>query len=302
MNNNKTILIAGGTGMIGSRLAGVLRESGYQVRLLSRSSKQSGAYAWDPSVGQMDDAALEGADYVVNLAGAGIADGRWTPARKQLIRDSRIQASETLATAFIRTGVYPKAYVGASAIGYYGDTADQWNLETDPPGTSGFMPPVCIDWERSHTSIAGLGIRTVIPRIGVVLDKSGGALPEMMRPIRLGLGAYFADGQAWYAWIHILDVCRFMVYALEQEGLSGVYNTVAPHPVRNKELVHAVAQAMGKSVLSASAPAFALRLMLGEMADVVLNSNRVAAEKALKSGFLFTFPQLKDALADIFSH
>lgn len=302
MNNNKTILIAGGTGMIGSRLAGVLRESGYQVRLLSRSSKQSGAYAWDPSVGQMDDAALEGADYVVNLAGAGIADGRWTPARKQLIRDSRIQASETLATAFIRTGVYPKAYVGASAIGYYGDTADQWNLETDPPGTSGFMPPVCIDWERSHTSIAGLGIRTVIPRIGVVLDKSGGALPEMMRPIRLGLGAYFADGQAWYAWIHILDVCRFMVYALEQEGLSGVYNTVAPHPVRNKELVHAVAQAMGKSVLSASAPGFALRLMLGEMADVVLNSNRVAAEKALKSGFLFTFPQLKDALADIFSH
>jgi uncharacterized protein (TIGR01777 family) len=301
MSTTKTTLIAGGTGMIGSRLAVILREGGHQVRILSRSTKQPGVYAWDPSAGQMDDAALDGVDYVVNLAGAGIADGRWTAARKQLICDSRIQASETLATALIRTGAKPKAYIGASAIGYYGDTGDQWNMETDPPGVDGFMPPVCSDWERSHASIAGLGIRTVVPRIGIVLNKSGGALPEIMRPIRLGLGTYFADGQAWYAWIHILDVCRFMVYALEQEGMSGVYNAVAPNPVRNKALVSAVAEAMGKSVWMAPAPAYALRMMLGEMADVVLNSNRVSAEKTLKSGFLYTFPNLKEALADIFS-
>jgi uncharacterized protein (TIGR01777 family) len=301
MSATKTILIAGGTGMIGSRLAGMLRESGHQVRILSRSTKQPGVYAWDPSAGQMDDAALDGVDYVVNLAGAGIADGRWTAARKQLIRDSRIQASETLATAFIRSGMRPRAYIGASAIGYYGNTGDQWNVETDPPGSEGFMPPVCVDWERSHAAVAGLGIRTVVPRIGVVLDKSGGALPEIMRPVRIGVGTYFADGQAWYAWIHILDVCRFMVYALEQEALSGVYNAVAPHPVRNKALVSAVAEAMGRSVWTAPAPALALRMMLGEMADVVLNSNRVSAEKTLKSGFLFTFPQLKEALTDIFS-
>lgn len=301
MSTTKTVLIAGGTGMIGTPLAGMLRQSGHQVRILSRSSKRPDAYAWDPSIGQLDDAAMDGVDYLINLAGAGIADGRWTASRKQLIRDSRIQASETLATAIIRTGAKPKAYIGASAIGYYGDTGDQWNLETDPPGGEGFMPPVCVDWERSHASVAGLGIRTVVPRIGVVLDKSGGALPEIMRPLRFVVGTYFADGQAWYAWIHILDVCRFMVFALEQEGLSGVYNAVAPNPVRNKALVRAVAEAMGKSVLMAPAPAIALRMMLGEMADVVLNSNRVSAEKALHAGFLCTFPHLEDALADIFS-
>lgn len=294
-------LIAGGTGLIGARLTDLLRNTGHAVRILSRQPKGPGQYAWDPATGRCDAAALEGVDYLINLAGAGIADRRWTPARKQEIRDSRVNAAATLARALRDTGVRPRAYVGASAIGIYGNTGEQWNREADPPGAEGFMPPVSVDWENSHRAVADLGVRTVVPRIGIVLSRKGGALPEMEKPVRFGLGAYFADGRAWYSWIHIDDLCRMLLFALENEHLAGVYNAVAPHPARNIDLVKAIARAMGKTALFAPAPAFALRLLLGEMADVVLNSNRVSADKILEAGFAFSFPELEAALRDMYS-
>jgi uncharacterized protein (TIGR01777 family) len=296
------ILIAGGTGLIGSRLTELLRAHGHTVRILSRSPEGEGAFVWDPAKGTYDAAAFEGVQYLINLAGAGIADKRWTTERKKLIRDSRVDAANTLLKALTETGARPYAYIGASAIGFYGDTGDQWNHENDEAGTTGFMPPVCVDWEKSHQPISSLGIRTVTLRIGVVLAKEGGALAEIAKPVRFGVGAYFADGQAWYSWIHRDDLCNLILFALDNTNMRGVYNAVSPHPARNIDLVKATAAAMGKSTLPVPAPAFALRLLLGEMADVVLNSNRVAAEKILSAGFPFEFPDVDAALRHIFAN
>jgi hypothetical protein len=160
------ILIAGGTGLIGSRLTELLRAHGHTVRILSRSPEGEGAFVWDPAKGTYDAAAFEGVQYLINLAGAGIADKRWTNERKKLIRDSRVDATNTLLKALTETGARPYAYIGASAIGFYGDTGDQWNHENDEAGTTGCMPPVCVDWEKSHQPISSLGIRTVTLRIG----------------------------------------------------------------------------------------------------------------------------------------
>ncbi len=295
-----TILIAGGTGLIGNRLSDMLRKKGYVVRILTRTPGGEGQYAWDPSAGTMDEKALQGADCVINLAGAGIADKRWTPARKRLIIDSRVQSAGTLRNAFLRSGMRPKVYLSASAIGYYGDSRERWMSESDAPVGTGFMVDCCRQWEAAAGEVAALGIRTVVFRIGVVLAKESGALAEFIKPLRFGLGGYFGDGQAWYSWIHRDDICRMFLWAIENETAEGVYNAVAPDPVRNKELVQSIAGAMHQPAIIAPGPAFVMRLALGEMAAVILNSNRVSAEKIMKAGFEFKYPVLKDALADIF--
>lgn len=296
----KTILLAGGTGLIGTRLQTMLREKSYALRLLTRTPAGAGQYAWDPVRGTIDDAALQGVDAVINLAGAGIADARWTPERKKILVDSRVQSARVLREAFQRSGVLPKTWISASAIGYYGNSGEQAMLETDAPVDQSFMVQCCAAWEAAAEEAAALGIRTVILRIGVVLAKEGGALKEIAGPLRFGLGAYFADGRAWYSWIHRDDMCRILIWALENPQAEGVYNAVAPQPARNKELVKTLAQAMRRPALILPAPAFALRLMLGEMSAVVLNSNLVSSEKLQHSGFLFHFPDLPSALQDVY--
>ncbi len=296
----KTILVAGGSGFIGVRLVEMLQAQGHSVRLLTRTPRAPHHYAWDPIAGRIDDAAVQGADVVINLAGAGIAEKRWTPARKQLIIASRVESARVLLGAFQRLQHSPEAYLAASAIGYYGNSGERWMTEEDPPADQGFLSISTIEWERATETISASGIRTVAFRIGIVLEQSGGALREIIRPLRFGIGAYFADGQAWYSWIHRDDVCRMFLWAIENPRAEGIYNAVAPHPVRNRELVQATARAMGRWAIPAPAPAFALCLMLGEMADVVLNSTRVSAAKILQAGFSFQYPQLEDALANIF--
>ena len=293
----QTILIAGGTGLIGDRLSALLQQKGYTVRLLSRKPKGAGQYAWDPAKGTLDVAALEGVEAVINLAGAGIADGRWTAARKQLIIDSRVESARVLRTAFQKNNIFPKTYLSASAIGYYGNSGEHWMQEDTPPLDDSFMVQCCGAWENAAEEIGALGIRTVILRIGVVLAKEGGALPEFVKPLRFGLGAYFGNGQAWYSWVHRDDICQMFIWALENEQVAGVFNAVAPNPVRNIDLVKATAKAMRQPAVFAPAPPFALRLMLGEMSAVVLNSNRVSSEKIRAAGFHFSFPQVEGALA-----
>lgn len=295
-----TVLLAGGTGLIGGRLTEMLRENGYAVRILTRSPKGEGQFAWNPAEGSLDTTALQGIDYVINLAGAGIADRRWTAARKRIIVESRVQSARTLRDAFERTGHLPEAYLSASAIGYYGNSGERWMRETDPPVNDGFMVECCRQWESAADEVAALGIRTTKLRVGIVLAKKGGALAEFTKPMRFGIGGYFADGQAWYSWIHIDDVCRFYIWALENPGIHGVYNVTAPHPVRNKDFVKAIAQAMHRPVLLAPAPAVVMRLALGEMAEAILNSNRISVEKASHAGFHFLYPDLKNALGHIF--
>jgi len=296
----KTILIAGGTGLIGVRLQTMLKDKGYAVRLLTRTPAGDDQYGWDPAIGQIDERALLGVDAVINLAGAGIADGRWTPARKKLLIDSRVQSAKLLREVFQRIKVLPGTYLSASAIGYYGNSGERRMFETDQPVDQSFMVECCAEWEEGAEEVAALGIRTVVFRIGVVLAKEGGALAEFVKPLRLGMGAYFADGKAWYSWIHRDDLCRMFVWALENTQLEGVYNAVAPEPARNKDLVKATAKAMRQPALIVPAPSFALRLALGEMSAVVLNSNLISDEKIRATGFVFHFPDLQSALQDIF--
>ncbi len=297
---NKTFLIAGGSGMIGTRLTQLLRAEGHNVRILSRNPGEAGEYAWDPAAGTIDDKAVIGADIVINLAGAGIADRRWTPARKQLIVDSRVQSAQLLLDTFQRLGHQPNAYLSAAGIGYYGNAREDWVNEYDAPADGSFLVECCLAWEKAAEKIGAAGIRTVIFRTGIVLDKSGGALREIIKPLRFGLGAYFGDGQAWYSWIALDDICRAFQWAAETPGIEGVYNAVAPHPARNIDLVKATAAAMQQPAIFAPVPEFALRLLFGEMADAILFSTRVSAEKIIQAGFHFQYPALDAALAHIF--
>ncbi len=303
---NKTIILAGGTGLIGTRLQALLREEGYAVRLLTRTPKGEGQFAWNPEAETIDERALVGADAIINLAGAGIADGRWTEARKKSIVDSRVKGAQTLRRALARMDKHPQVYISASAVGYYGDSGEQLMHETDPPGPTGFKAHTCVVWEDAALEVASLGIPTVVMRIGLVLAKEGGALREIVRPLRFGLGAYFANGQAWYPWIHRDDMCRVFIWALRQTWAATdehqplhIYNAAAPNPVRNLPLVKAAAKAMRQPALFVPAPAFVLRLMLGEMSDVILDSNKVSSEKLERAGFSFQFTDVDSALKDI---
>ncbi len=297
---SQTILLAGGTGFVGSRLQLLLREKGYTVRILSRNPKGDEQFAWDPEAGTIDSAALQGVQAVINLAGAGIADGRWTPERKRLIVDSRIQSAALLRDAIRRSEALPEVYISASAIGYYGNSGEQLMHESDPPATGGFLSETCRGWEAAADTVATLGIRTVKFRIGVVLGKEGGALREIARPVYFGLGAYFADGRAWYSWIHRDDLCRALIAGIENPAMAGVYNAVAPQPERIKPLVKSVAKALRRPAVFLPVPAFALRILFGEMADTILFSNLVSAEKLLQTGFEFQHPELDGALRAIF--
>lgn len=293
------ILIAGGTGLVGRRLTYWLQQAGYEVRILTRYPRASAHVLWNPEVGTIDDAAVAEADFIINLAGAGIADARWTPARKRELISSRVDSARTLKQALQRTGHRPKAYLAASAIGYYGNSLERLMQESDVPADSSFMVQCCQQWEAASDEILELGIRTVVLRIGVVMSKEGGALAEFLKPLRFGLGTYFADGQAWYSWIHRDDLCRIFLWAMQEDAASGVFNAVAPRPERNIELLKKTAKAWGKPALFLSIPAFALRLVLGEMSAVVLNSNRVSAQRLLEAGFDFSYPHAAGALKQV---
>ena len=292
------VLIAGGSGLIGQRLSQLLVEKGHEPLLLSRSAKPNAAYktfVWDLKQMQIDEHAIQEADYVINLAGAGVADGRWTPERKKLIIDSRVHTNQLLLESFQKLGKKPKAYLSSAAIGYYGDRGEEWLTEASEPG-NGFLAESCQAWEEAIATIAASGIRTVALRIGIVLSKSGGALAKMLLPLKFGLSTYFGNGNQWYSWIHIEDVCRMFLEGIENEQLQGTYNAVAPNPATNKELADKLVEVVSHFALALPAPAPVLRLAMGEMADVVLSSNRVSAKKIQQEGFEFKYPELKSAL------
>lgn len=296
-----TVLIAGGSGLIGRRLSQMLQEQGHDVLHLSRRSRPDAAipaYRWAPREGHIDDAAILRADYVINLAGAGIADKPWTKARKQLIIDSRVEGARLLLSAFGRLQHFPKAYISSAAIGYYGERGGQWVDEGSAPG-EGFLPESCIAWEAAIGEVASAGVRTVGIRIGIVLSTQGGALEKMLLPFQLRIGTYFGDGSQWYSWIHIDDLCRMFIKAMEDDSMQGFYNGVAPNPVSNKTLTEGLRDALGNRAAIAPVPAFALRLAMGEMADVVLLSTRVRSAKIEAAGFHFSFPTLDEALKDL---
>ncbi len=296
-----TILIAGGSGLIGSRLAEMLRARGYTIRILTRSPKEADQVFWNPAAGEIDPAALQGVDSIINLAGAGIADKRWTPARKKELIESRVESAALLYRELEGRPDRPKSYLSASAIGIYGNSGEANMQEETPPVDQSFMVECCQQWEAAADQMSLLGIRTLKFRTGVVLAKEGGALAEVVKPLRFGLGAYFGDGKAWWSWIHVDDVCRAFIWGIENTEAAGVYNLVAPQPARGKELVKITATAMQQSAVFLPAPSLLLKLILGEMSAVILNSNRVSAEKLIKAGFEFNYPELDAALLNIFA-
>lgn len=297
-----TILIAGGTGLVGKHLSKMLQEKGHKVIHLSRSrnlSAQFPAYAWNVSKKSIDQEAVDQADYIVNLAGAGIADDRWTPERKRLIISSRVDSTLLLKEAIGRRSVPPKAFISASAIGFYGNRGDQLLNEDSTMGKDSFLAESVALWENSIERIAETGLRTVVIRIGVVLSTRGGALEKMLIPFKFFSATYFGNGQQWMSWIHMDDICRIFVEAIEHDRYAGIYNGVAPVPFRNRDLVCELKKAIGRPSIMLPAPELALRAVMGEMADVVFDSTRVSSEKLESIGFKFLFPNLLPALHDL---
>lgn len=297
-----TVLIGGGSGLIGSRLSQHLTDAGYQVRHFSRKPSGTEPYptfAWDPAGGTWDERAQHGVDYLVNLAGAGIADGRWTAARKTLIIESRTQSTALLGACAERIDPPPKAFVSASAIGYYGDRGDTLLTEEDDPG-EGFLAESVQAWEQAIWAVREqTGMRTAAIRIGLVLSMQGGSLEQLLLPVKLFSAPYFGDGKQWMSWIHIDDLCRLFIWAMEQEGVSGSYNGVAPRPVRQLDFMETLAKVWQRPALRFPVPSAFMRLGMGEMAELVLGSTRVSAQKVVDAGFPFSFDELEPALADL---
>jgi hypothetical protein len=296
------VLITGGTGLIGSRLTELLLEKGYEVAYLSRRKSEGmrvKAYPWDLEKGYVAEEAIRGADCIIHLAGAGVADERWTARRKREILESRTQSSRLLYEGLQRVPNQVKIFLSASAIGIYGaDRGEELLTETSPPGND-FLAEVTKAWEGAVQPVAGLGIRTVLLRIGIMLSGKGGALAKMAQPVRLGAGSPLGSGKQWVSWIHVDDLCRLFMYALENPDVRGPYNAVAPAPATNEALTKQIAEVLGKPLFMPNVPAFALKLAVGEMAAAVLGSAKVSSQKVTHAGFTYQFPTLAPALRDL---
>lgn len=295
-----TVVITGATGFIGRRLMKVLLDGGHSVRALSRRAganmrAEVRLFAWDPMKEAPPREALQGADAVVHLAGEPVAQ-RWTAEAKARIRESRVAGTRRLVEALAALAERPAVFVCASAIGIYGSRGNERLTESSPPG-SGFLAEVVKDWEREADAAASLGMRVVKPRIGVVLAAHGGALARMLPPFRLGLGGTLGWGDQWMSWIHLDDLAALIAFAL-QAPVSGVCNAVAPNPVSNAVFTRTLAAVLRRPAIF-PVPPFALRLAFGEMAQVLLDSQRVFPEAARAAGFGFSYPELRPALSNI---
>lgn len=305
-----TVLITGGTGMIGRRLTQLLTAKGYEVIILSRQSPaascQPGAvsYAnWDVNKQTIDKEAIAKADHIIHLAGAGVADKRWSKKRKQEIVNSRTESSALIVKALAENPNKVKTVVSSSAIGWYGaDTGKsrQDGFSEEAPADTAFLGNTCRLWEESIDPVRKLGKRLVKLRTGIVLSNEGGAFAAFKKPLKAGLATILGSGKQAISWIHVDDLCRMFIYAIEKEAMNGPYNAVAPHPVTNQYLTIALAKQMrGKFYIPVYVPAFVLKIMLGEMSIEVLKTTTVSCHKIQLAGFDFTYPTLEKAIAEL---
>ncbi len=299
------ILITGSTGLVGTALAQELLRAGHTVCRLVRPGTSTEALRtaqgfdvnWNPATGELGGAAV-GADAVVNLAGASIADGRWTPERKQLLRISRVDTTRALVTALAKMSARPRVLVSASATGYYGNRGDEILTEDSQPGTD-FLSGIAKEWEAEAIKAEALGIRVVRARFGVILAKHVGALPQMLRPFQFGVGGKLGSGKQWMSWITLDDTIAILRLALEEGSLTGPINVVSPQPVTNAEFTKALATVLHRPAIF-PAPAFALRLAFGEMADaLLLSSQRALPAQLQKLNYQFAHPDLRTALSGV---
>jgi uncharacterized protein (TIGR01777 family) len=299
---SEKILITGGTGLIGTRLSEMLIDSGFEVAHLSRQVGQFSHYKtfrWDLKGEYIDDQAISWADYIINLAGASISDEKWTDERKKEILNSRVESTNLLHNCLKINPNHVKGFLSASAVGIYGDSGEKLVTE-ESAYAHDFLAEVAQKWESASWQMHDLGIRTVIFRIGPVLSDQGGALPQMARPVKLLAGAPLGSGKQFISWIHIDDLCRLFIKAIEETRFEGVYNAVAPNPVTNEEFTKTLADVMHRPLMMPKIPAFGLKLVLGEMSEVVLGGSKVSSAKVQHTGFTFEYPNVEEALESFY--
>lgn len=307
-----TVLITGGTGMIGRRLTQLLIEKGYEVIILSRQSsvvnreESKVSFAnWDMDQQTIDEKAIAKADHIIHLAGAGVADKRWSEKRKQEIVNSRTQSSGLIVKALTDYPNKIKTVVSSSAIGWYGPDTEkslQHGFSEDAIADTAYLGETCRLWEASIEPVTRLGKRLVKLRTGIVLSNEGGAFVEFKKPLKAGIASILGSGKQVISWIHVDDLCRMFISAIENETMSGAYNAVAPNPVTNQYLTIALAKEMrGKFYIPVYVPSFVLKIMLGELSIEVLKSANVSCRKMQLTGFDFTYPTVEDAIAQLCS-
>lgn len=302
------VIVTGSTGFIGQRLVAALLARGDRVVALTRSTEGKAAralaakgaqvLAWSARPGAREPwcDAIDGADAVVNLAGESVMGKRWDAAHKQRVLQSRLDAAKALESAIEQAKARPKVVVSASAVGYYGFAADE-RLDENAPAGSDFLARVCVDWEAGPRRLEALGARVVTARIGIVLGEDGGALAQMLLPFKLGAGGRVGDGRQWMSWIHVDDVVGLLLFALDRDDVRGALNVTAPEPARNAEFTKVLGRVLRRPTIL-PVPAFGLRALFGEAADVMVQGQRVVPAKALALGYRFARPELEGALRE----
>ncbi len=303
----KRVIITGGSGLIGQALAADLLKDGYEVIVLSRNAQRRGANlpsgmrfeTWDGASAQGWGHLVEQGAAIVNLAGENIGERRWTETRKQAIIESRLRAGKAVSEAVALARNKPGVVIQASAIGYYGAHTDEILTEKSPP-VDDFMRRICQQWEPATAPVEQAGVRRVVVRSGVVLSRQGGAFPRMIMPFNFFAGGPLGSGKQWISWIHVRDEVAGLRFLMDKPNASGVYNLTSPYPLKNVDFERAIGGVMRRPAIIPT-PAFAIRLLFGEMAITVLEGQRVAPERLEKEGFVFHFPRIEEALRDLFS-
>lgn len=302
---NKTILITGGSGLIGKPLTRLFLEKGFTIHHLSRHPKPESfpgvrVFSWDVFKGTIDEDCLNGVDTIIHLAGEDIAEKAWSNDRKHSIVESRTRSIRLLYDILRKTpGHMVRSVISSSAIGYYGDRKEELLLEDSGPG-HGFLADTCIEWEKAVDEGKELQLRVVKLRTGIVLAREGGALPEIARPVKVGLGAVLGSGRQWMSWIHVGDAVRMYAFAAENNSVEGVFNMVAPQPVTNRNFTEILAGVLKKKLWLPSVPPLALNFILGERSRLLLDSDKVSSEKIQAAGFTFEFINPEEALRDLY--
>jgi uncharacterized protein (TIGR01777 family) len=296
-----TVLITGGSGLIGDRLSDLLTKKGYVVTHLSRTTNSKSKYKthiWNLSDNYIDPLAFKGIEHIIHLAGASVAEGRWTESRKESILNSRVDSTTLLFKSL--KGQTIKTYISASGISYYGaKTVDHIFNENDTPEND-YLANVTVEWEKSAEQFKVIAGRVVCLRTPFVLSSKGGGLIKMAQPIKMGVGSALGSGNQYMPWIHIDDLCNIYIQALEKSTMTGIYNATSGEHITNSKLTKAIANNLGKKLWAPKVPELALRLILGEMSDIILNGSRISNQKLLDTGFKFQFTNIASALEDCF--
>lgn len=301
MIDTKKVIITGATGLIGKKLIPLIEAAGYDAFVLSRKQTNDPRYIqWDHHKGFIEEAKLLNTYAVLHLAGSGIADGRWTTDRQKEIVSSRVDTADLLYKTFSKLNIYPRVFISSSGTGYYGADSGSLLMDETAASTSDFISVVCQKWEHAANQFVNLGSRVVVLRTGVVLSSEGGALPKLSQTIRYGVGSAIASGSQYMSWIHMDDLCRLYVEALRNDAFTGTYNAVADETLTNSDFTKAIAKALKKPLFMPNVPAFALKMFFGEMASLLIGGNNVSNAKLKRTGFQCNYPQLSQALNQLF--